>query len=143
MIHEDSAANQSSPGAALSPDENIAWDDDSDTDSQPSTLHAPSSKTPKTITQQSDSSTVTIQAPTTDDRPRSSTSTLKPTDGHPRRSQDQSSQADSDASYDLVSGATSRAPGSPKDEKEKEVVHENEQEMKKKEKEEEDEPDWE
>jgi hypothetical protein len=25
--------------------------------------------------------------------------------------------ADSDASYDLVSGATSRAPGSPKDEK--------------------------
>ncbi|MCJ1485963.1 hypothetical protein MMC06_006139 [Schaereria dolodes] len=37
----------------------------------------------------------------------------------PRRSQDQHSQPDSDASYDLVSGATSRAPGSPKDEKEK------------------------
>lgn len=35
----------------------------------------------------------------------------------PRKSQDQHSQAGSDASYDLVSGATSRAPGSPKEEK--------------------------
>lgn len=40
--------------------------------------------------------------------------TLKPSDAHVRRSQDQNSQPDSDASYDLVSGATSRAPGSPK-----------------------------
>lgn len=38
---------------------------------------------------------------------------LKPTDS--RRSEDGKSQADSDASYDLVSGATSRAPGSPKE----------------------------
>jgi hypothetical protein len=35
----------------------------------------------------------------------------------PRRSHDEKSVADSDASYDLVSGATSRAPGSPKEEK--------------------------
>ena len=37
-----------------------------------------------------------------------------------RRSHDRQSQPDSDASYDLVSGATSRAPGSPKDDKAKE-----------------------
>jgi hypothetical protein len=37
-----------------------------------------------------------------------------------RRSHDRQSQPDSDASYDLVSGATSRAPGSPKEEKAKE-----------------------
>ena len=37
----------------------------------------------------------------------------------PRRSHEDESKsvADSDASYDLVSGATSRAPGSPKEEK--------------------------
>ena len=44
----------------------------------------------------------------------SETDTLKP---EPRRSHDEKSVADSDASYDLVSGATSRAPGSPKEEK--------------------------
>lgn len=37
---------------------------------------------------------------------------LKPAE--PRRSQDAQSQPDSDTSYDLVSGATSRAPGSPR-----------------------------
>jgi len=40
---------------------------------------------------------------------------LKPEDPR-RRSGDLHSVADSDASYDIVSGATSRAPGSPKDE---------------------------
>lgn len=40
---------------------------------------------------------------------------LKP--AQPRRSNDEKSVADSDASYDLVSGATSRAPGSPQDKK--------------------------
>ena len=36
----------------------------------------------------------------------------------PRRShEDDKSVAGSDASYDVVSGTTSRAPGSPKDEK--------------------------
>lgn len=38
-----------------------------------------------------------------------------------RKSGDQHSQPDSDASYDLVSGATSRTPGSPGDEREKET----------------------
>lgn len=52
----------------------------------------------------------------------------------PRRSheEDGKSVADSDASYDIISGATSRAPGSPKEEKKAEAV-----------KEESDEEDWE
>jgi hypothetical protein len=36
--------------------------------------------------------------------------------------------ADSDASYDLVSGATSRAPGSPEQEKKKGGAEESEEE---------------
>jgi hypothetical protein len=36
--------------------------------------------------------------------------------------------ADSDASYDLVSGATSRAPGSPQQEKKKGGAEESEEE---------------
>ncbi|KAB2571234.1 hypothetical protein DBV05_g10106 [Lasiodiplodia theobromae] len=55
--------------------------------------------------------------------------TLKPTDAGAKaitpdkdtasklRNSDERSQADSDASYDLVSGATSKTPGSPKEEK--------------------------
>jgi hypothetical protein len=51
----------------------------------------------------------------------------------PRRSNDEKSVADSDASYDLVSGTTSRAPGSPQQEKKKPVLEEEES----------DEEDWE
>lgn len=40
---------------------------------------------------------------------------LKP--ASPRKSEDGKSTAGSDASYDIVSGATSRTPGSPKEEK--------------------------
>jgi hypothetical protein len=49
---------------------------------------------------------------------------LKP--AQPRRSNDEKSVADSDASYDLVSGATSRAPGSPREPKK--VVEESDEE---------------
>jgi len=66
----------------------------------------------------------------------SSDPSLKPAE--PRKSQDQHSQPDSDASYDLVSGATSRAPGSPKDEKSAAVVG-----VEKTVQEESDEEDWE
>ncbi|MCJ1263477.1 hypothetical protein MMC22_003347 [Lobaria immixta] len=130
-------------GAALSPTENISWDDDSDSDSQPSTPHG--------LTQQPSSSTTTLHPvpPPTSSTPQLApgnadpsldSPTPKPTDAQPRRSQDQHSQPDSDASYDLVSGATSRAPGSPKEEREggKEGGKEG-----KKEDEDEDEPDWE
>lgn len=54
---------------------------------------------------------------------------LKPS--QPRRSNDEKSVADSDASYDLVSGVTSRAasraPGSPQ-EKKKAVAEESDEE---------------
>lgn len=52
--------------------------------------------------------------------------TLKP--AQPRRSNDEKSVADSDASYDLVSGATSRAPGSPQQDKKKVVADESDEE---------------
>ncbi|KAG9379989.1 BSD domain containing protein [Pyrenophora tritici-repentis] len=63
-----------------------------------------------------------------------SVKTLKPADtktpaaAQPRRSNDEKSVADSDASYDLVSGATSRAPGSPQDGKKKTVAEESDEE---------------
>jgi hypothetical protein len=54
--------------------------------------------------------------PIAEDRPSTATQeSLKP--AQPRRSNDEKSVADSDASYDLVSGTTSRAPGSPQDKK--------------------------
>lgn len=63
-----------------------------------------------------------------------SVNTLKPTSEtkasatQPRRSNDEKSVADSDASYDLVSGATSRAPGSPQNDKKKAVAEESDEE---------------
>lgn len=114
------------------PDDTISWDDDSDSEAESSTPHA--------LTQQNHSSTTTIQPspvsppPVEADNadPSKSASTLKPTDNPPRRSQDLNSQADSDASYDLISGSASRGPGSPR-----------EMEVKEKPEDDEDEPDWE
>jgi hypothetical protein len=72
---------------------------------------------------------------------------LKPAQAaQPRRSNDEKSVADSDASYDLVSGATSRAPGSPQNvaEKKKPVVPaEEESEEESDDEEESEEEDWE
>ncbi|KAL8797902.1 MAG: hypothetical protein Q9182_007133 [Xanthomendoza sp. 2 TL-2023] len=106
--------------AALNPAETVSWDDDSDDDDDdddaPSTPHPESP--PPTISSPSHSSTRTIQQPQAPTAPAEATPrkpSLRPSDGPSRRSQDQYSQPDSDASYDLVSGATSRAPGSPKE----------------------------
>lgn len=87
----------SSTGAAAS--EEVAWDEDSE--DEPSTPQAKAS----------DANLRKVDKPALDN------DSLKP--GEPRKSQDRTSQADSDASYDVVSGATSRAPGSPKEEKDK------------------------
>ncbi|PYI12737.1 BSD-domain-containing protein [Aspergillus sclerotiicarbonarius CBS 121057] len=77
-------------------EEEVKWDDDSDDDTDsPSTPQGKSSAN-KTAT----------PTPTDKDTP-------KPTE--PRRSNDQQSQPDSESSYDLVSGATSRTPASPKE----------------------------
>jgi hypothetical protein len=62
------------------------------------------------------SSTPDLAKSQTTIKPETATDTLKP--AQPRRSNDEKSVADSDASYDVVSGTTSRAPsrapGSPK-----------------------------
>lgn len=93
-------------------EEEVGWDEDSDSDAE-----SPASSTPKTA-----------KAPATN--LAASTKTLKPeaTAEQPRRSNDEKSVADSDASYDLVSGATSRAPGSPQDRKKDAVAEESDEE---------------
>ena len=86
-------------GAATETEEEVAWDDDDDDESS----------TPSAAVNKASESTTTLHATATNDL-------LKPKS--PRRSEDENkSVADSDASYDMVSGATSRAPSSPKDEK--------------------------
>ncbi|CAG8892610.1 unnamed protein product [Penicillium egyptiacum] len=78
-------------GANAEDEEEVGWDDDSDSESQ-------SPSTPQV---------------------RSGSQTLAPTKetqkAEPRRSNDLHSQADSESSYDVVSGAASRTPGSPKE----------------------------
>lgn len=80
-----------SVGAHAEDEEEVAWDDDSDAESQ-------SPSTPQL---------------------RSGPQTLAPSKetqkAEPRRSNDQQSQADSESSYDVVSGTVSRTPGSPKE----------------------------
>ncbi|XPS95832.1 hypothetical protein M3J09_005113 [Ascochyta lentis] len=94
-------------------EEEVDWSSDSDTEPtappNPSTT-APTDSTPKpTPTPDLAKSQTTI-------KPDADQDSLKP--AQPRRSHDEKSVADSDASYDLVSGATSRAPsrapGSPR-----------------------------
>lgn len=83
-------------------EEEVKWDDDSDDDTDsPSTPQVQQS----TATAKATTATPTATATEKD--------TLKPTE--PRRSNDQQSQPDSESSYDLVSGATSRTPASPKE----------------------------
>ncbi|CAL8578782.1 hypothetical protein XPA_004555 [Xanthoria parietina] len=133
--------------AALNPAETISWDDDSDDDEtstpQPKDSPAVAPKAKNTVSSTSHSSTTTLQQPqphNASDESSEATSrkeSLRPSDGTCRRSQDQHSQPDSDASYDLVSGATSRAPGSPKEERGLDVKDS------KKEQSDDDDPDWE
>ncbi|KIW63066.1 hypothetical protein PV04_09944 [Phialophora macrospora] len=89
--------------------EEVGWDEDSDDEQEKSsTASGQKESVPKLLVAQNtnDSSTTIHQTP-----PPADSSALRPS----RRSHDEKSVADSDASYDLVSGATSRAPGSPKD----------------------------
>ncbi|EME49921.1 hypothetical protein DOTSEDRAFT_68665 [Dothistroma septosporum NZE10] len=89
-------------GATADTEEEVAWDDDDEVESStPQPPHAINSKASE--------STTTLNASAAD-----ANAHLKPNE--PRRSEDENkSVADSDASYDLVSGATSRAHGSPKE----------------------------
>lgn len=92
-------------------EDEVAWssgsedeDDDEEEDSTTKTAK-PAEKTP----------TPDLAKSQTTIKPETDADKLKP--AQPRRSNDEKSVADSDASYDVVSGATSRAPGSPKEQK--------------------------
>ncbi|KAJ5993689.1 hypothetical protein N7451_009413 [Penicillium sp. IBT 35674x] len=74
---------------ATADDEEVGWDDDSDSESG-------SPATPQVNAGAQSLATEAQKA-------------------EPRRSNDQQSQADSESSYDVVSGAASRTPGSPKE----------------------------
>ncbi|KAH7069655.1 hypothetical protein BKA63DRAFT_421460 [Paraphoma chrysanthemicola] len=98
-------------------DEEVAWDEDSDDESAPEPLA--SQHTPNKSTTNLAASVKTLK-PSPGGAPGSEADEhLKP--AQPRRSNDEKSVADSDASYDLVSGTTSRAPsrapGSPQQDK--------------------------
>lgn len=109
-------------GAANAPTETIGWDDDSDEEAQPATPQqnpiSANAATPKSsdIPTASQSSSVTLHKPSEEQ------SALRP-GAEPRRSEE-----GSDASYDLVSGATSRAPGTPKEAKSSEKKDDDEEE---------------
>ncbi|KAJ5773257.1 hypothetical protein N7457_008153 [Penicillium paradoxum] len=78
-------------GANAEDEEEVGWDDDSDSEPQsPSTPQVRPGA--QTLTAAKDSQK-----------------------SEPRRSNDQQSQADSESSYDVVSGTVSRTPGSPKE----------------------------
>ncbi|KAF2027109.1 BSD domain-containing protein [Setomelanomma holmii] len=109
-------------------EEEVAWDEDSDDESSSaaSASEQPSNKSATNL-----AASVKTLKPTTDDTPQPAVADhVKP--AQPRRSNDEKSVADSDASYDLVSGATSRAPsrahGSPQQDKKQAVAEESDEE---------------
>jgi hypothetical protein len=106
-------------------------DEDDDDDDDDSSSEHPLNKSATNL-----AASVKTLKPATEDIPKpapkpTAAANLRP--AQPRRSNDEKSVADSDASYDLVSGTTSRAPGSPQQEKKKPVAEEEES----------DEEDWE
>lgn len=89
-------------GANADEEEEVGWDDDSESESE-------SPSTPQVKSNKANTAAAAKDSPAA----ASDNNTLKPNE--PRRSNDQQSQADSESSYDVVSGATSRTPGSPKE----------------------------
>ncbi len=90
--------------AAASAEEEVGWDEDSDDDAGPSKAAAARHHRPG-----STESSTTIHPPP---------GHVRVTGPEPRRSNDEKSQAGSDASYDMVgakSGVPSQAPSSPKE----------------------------
>ncbi|KAF7593492.1 hypothetical protein BBP40_011403 [Aspergillus hancockii] len=87
-------------GANVDDDEEVSWDDESDDETD-------SPSTPQAKVDGMAAAAQSSAAPFPDNK------LLKPNE--PRKSNDQQSQPDSESSYDLVSGATSRAPASPKE----------------------------
>lgn len=107
-------------GASADPEEEVAWDEDSDTESPAGTPSINiNNETPASI----ESSSTLHPSPNkqTSTIPSINTPSDPPNErqAESRRSNDQQSHPDSDASYDLISGAPSKAPshapGSPKE----------------------------
>jgi hypothetical protein len=113
-------------------DEEISWDADSD-DEEPDPSSPPSTAHKITLTSNEDTASTTTISP----QPPAGTDSAPSKSAEGRKSNDQHSQPDSDASYDLVSGATSRTPGSPREDKEKLMMKNGKKD------EESDEEDWE
>ncbi|KAJ4345959.1 hypothetical protein N0V95_005824 [Ascochyta clinopodiicola] len=100
-------------------EEEVDWSSDSEDDTTaPTTKPTTTAPPARTSTPPTSTPTPDLAKSQTTIKPDAAaeTDTLKP--AQPRRSHDEKSVADSDASYDLVSGATSRAPsrapGSPR-----------------------------
>ena len=89
--------------------EEVAWDEDSD-EEENNKAATPQTAAPKLVAQNTNDSTSTLNQSQT----AAAVGGLKP---EGRRSHDEKSVADSEASYDIVSGATSRAASSPKEKK--------------------------
>lgn len=108
------------PGATETTNESIGWDDDSDSDNEDQASTPQQSLQPAPTASAAPEQTSQTPSSTTDPNPEEpqEQASLKPAES--RRSQDAQSQPDSDTSYDLVSGATSRAPGSPKKDEDEE-----------------------
>ncbi|KAK4579986.1 hypothetical protein LTR86_000188 [Recurvomyces mirabilis] len=116
-------------GAASGPaTEDLTWDDDDEDDDRATAEDTTTASTPKRDTaagissQHPNSSTTTLNAPST----QNGNDLLKPQEAR-RSTEDDKSVAGSDASYDIVSGATSRAAGSPREEKKREGEGESEE----------------
>ncbi|KAM0331613.1 hypothetical protein ACHAQA_003292 [Verticillium albo-atrum] len=99
---------------AASAEDEVGWDDDSDDET-------PQTKTEQKKPEQAEEKLKTTRPASVESsttiHPPSAASTLKPTT-ESRKSNDEKSQADSEASYDVVgarSGVASQAPSSPKD----------------------------
>lgn len=101
---------RSKTGATQTTEEDLTWgSDDSDDEEDKAPTPTKEKKTPAAAT------TATATAPSA---AAPSASTLKPeTQSTQQHEEDIKSVSSSDASYDMVSGTTSRATGSPKDEK--------------------------
>ncbi|KAI4765105.1 BSD-domain-containing protein [Aureobasidium sp. EXF-3400] len=97
-------------GAAQSTNEDLTWDSDSDSD-------ADNEDDSKTATPTKEKATTTTEASSTPVKSTNPT-TSTPSQTTPQHEEDiKSVSSTSDTSYDIVSGTTSRAAGSPKDEK--------------------------
>jgi hypothetical protein len=100
MHHTD----KPSASAKANDDEEVGWDSDDEEESR---------KPPKLDIKNANDSTTTLSQKQATPRPTVTTGGLEPG----RRSHDEKSVADSEASYDIVSGAPSRAANSPKEKK--------------------------